>query len=295
MGKGFGYLVGIYLFSWFLKTVIGFYHIPSPSMVPTLEVGDWIFAAKFPYVLRSPEYYPLTKKGFPYYNSGILLKPKQDDIFLFTNPISHHLHPSARMSFVKRCVGLPGDTLYVLPSGEVITQTGVYQAHPTVIQGFIKTDSLLLLSETDSLWIHFSKMNTFTQEEYSQSSWRTIGPRAKHLTYYPRNIEHVIVPKRGLNVKLDTQNKAEWSELIRRDFQTFMPKEESQAKLDSIFAAKQYTFTQDFYYFLGDNLLFASDSRKWQAVPEKLLIGKAWLRFRWNPSGWKRVKCLGNV
>jgi len=291
--KGFVYLVGIYLLSWVLKIGIGFYHIPSASMVPSLEVGDWVFAVKFPYVVRSPEYYPLSKNEFPYYNSGFLLKPKQDDILLFTNPISHQLHPSARISFVKRCIGLPGDTLYILPSGEVLTKMGIYTPEPISYQGYSKVDSLLLVSNQDSLWLSFTKIEKWKKGVDRLKQWRSVKALTKFLNYWHKNVEKIIIPQKEYPITLNQQNKSDWKELIRRDRIYYESKEKSEHALDSILTAGNYRFTQDFYFFIGDNMNLASDSRKWQSVPEKLIIGKVLFRFRWNPLKLKRFKWLG--
>lgn len=70
------------------------YRIPSGSMEPTLEIGDFIFVNKFVYGLR-----------LPITNSLIVEvgSPKRGDVVVFQLPSD----PSA--NFIKRMVGLPGD------------------------------------------------------------------------------------------------------------------------------------------------------------------------------------------
>ena len=70
------------------------YRIPSGSMEPTLEIGDFIFVNKFAYGLR-----------LPITNSRIVEvgSPKRGDVVVFQLPSD----PSA--NFIKRMVGLPGD------------------------------------------------------------------------------------------------------------------------------------------------------------------------------------------
>lgn len=74
------------------------FKIPSPSMVPTLLVGDQIFANKFVYGLRVP----FTKKRF--WNGR---DPGRGEIILFKYPVDESL------DFIKRVVGLPGDTVRI--------------------------------------------------------------------------------------------------------------------------------------------------------------------------------------
>ena len=72
------------------------YRIPSGSMRPTLEVGDFIFVNKFAYGLR-----------LPVTNTRIVEigAPKRGDVIVFKLPSD----PAA--NFIKRLVGLPGDVI----------------------------------------------------------------------------------------------------------------------------------------------------------------------------------------
>jgi signal peptidase I len=70
------------------------FKIPSPSMVPTLRVGDLILVNKFHYGLRLPV---VNQKIFQLNN------PQRGDVMVFRYP----KNPS--MDYIKRVVGLPGD------------------------------------------------------------------------------------------------------------------------------------------------------------------------------------------
>jgi signal peptidase I len=76
--------------------VVEAFQIPTGSMIPTLEVGDHIFVSKFAYAV-----------GIPFTNVKIaeLGKPKRGDIIVFKYP------PDQSMDFIKRVVGLPGETI----------------------------------------------------------------------------------------------------------------------------------------------------------------------------------------
>jgi signal peptidase I len=70
------------------------FKIPSSSMRPTLEVGDFILVNKFVYGLRLPI---IDKKVIP------IGDPKRGDVIVFRYPVN----PS--QDFIKRVIGLPGD------------------------------------------------------------------------------------------------------------------------------------------------------------------------------------------
>jgi len=72
------------------------FKIPSSSMRPTLEVGDFILVNKFAYGLRLPI---VEKKFLP------IADPQRGDVVVFRYP----LNPS--QDFIKRVIGLPGDTV----------------------------------------------------------------------------------------------------------------------------------------------------------------------------------------
>ncbi|HVP87857.1 MAG TPA: signal peptidase I [Casimicrobiaceae bacterium] len=70
------------------------FKIPSSSMRPTLEVGDFILVNKFAYGLRLPI---IEKKIVP------IGEPMRGDVIVFRYPVN----PS--QDFIKRVIGLPGD------------------------------------------------------------------------------------------------------------------------------------------------------------------------------------------
>lgn len=78
--------------------VIEPFKIPSPSMVPTLLIGDQIFVNKFVYGLRIP----FTKKRLWEGRD-----PERGEVVVFLFPEDESL------DFIKRVVGVPGDTIKV--------------------------------------------------------------------------------------------------------------------------------------------------------------------------------------
>jgi signal peptidase I len=83
------------------------FRIPSGSMEPTLESGDFIFVKKYTYGLRLP----VTETKI--FATG---EPKRGDVVVFRLPADPSIH------YIKRVVGLPGDVVE-------------YQGHHLTING----------------------------------------------------------------------------------------------------------------------------------------------------------------
>jgi signal peptidase I len=100
------------------------FQIPSGSMIPTLNVGDFIVVNKYAYGLRLPV---LGTKILP------VSEPQRGDVMVFIPPHDPHY-------FIKRVIGLPGDhiqyknkTVYV--NGEPLPQelVGPVEAEPGTV------------------------------------------------------------------------------------------------------------------------------------------------------------------
>ena len=94
------------------------FRIPSGSMIPTLQVGDFIIVKKYSYGLR----FPVLEKKF--IEIG---KPKRGDVVVFRLP------SDPKTNYIKRAIGLPGDRI-------------VYRNHHLLIN-----DQSIPLTKTDNL------------------------------------------------------------------------------------------------------------------------------------------------
>ena len=102
------------------------YKIPSQSMEDTLLKGDHIMATKFSYGMTVP---------FTTYKIwGKDIVPKRGDVVIFTFPKD----PS--LDFVKRVVGLPGDTLQVKNKRVLIGGKEYLDGHEKFTDSFLLSD-----------------------------------------------------------------------------------------------------------------------------------------------------------
>lgn len=78
--------------------VISAYKIPTGSMLPTLKVGDFIFAYKLPYG------FPIPFTDGERWSASL---PERGDVVVFRYPGNENVN------YVKRVVGLPGDQIAI--------------------------------------------------------------------------------------------------------------------------------------------------------------------------------------
>ncbi|WP_336367115.1 signal peptidase I [Marinobacter sp. C2H3] len=100
------------------------FQIPSGSMLPTLEVGDFILVNKFAYGLRLPV---LGTKVVP------VGEPQRGDVMVFRYP------KDGETNYIKRVIGLPGDHIryqdkQLFINGEKIDTTFIARMPPVELR-----------------------------------------------------------------------------------------------------------------------------------------------------------------
>jgi signal peptidase I len=93
----------------FRAFVFGFFMIPSESMLPGLWNGDYFVAAKWPYGY-SRWSLPMAVPLIP--GKILASDPERGDIVVFKHPVDH-------VDYIKRVIGLPGDSVGVR-GGQVV-------------------------------------------------------------------------------------------------------------------------------------------------------------------------------
>lgn len=118
------------LIAMFVRTV-GYepFNIPSGSMIPTLLIGDYLFVSKFSYGYSKhslPFSLPLIEDRI------FFTEPERGDVAVFKLPSDN------KTDYIKRIVGLPGDTVQVVKGVLHINDKAVErtQVEDFVIEGY---------------------------------------------------------------------------------------------------------------------------------------------------------------
>lgn len=222
------------------------FRIPSFSMEPTLLAGDFILVNKSVFGPRI-DFMGSRNQGW-----AIRLKGQRsierNDILVFNDPYfrsSKIVQNWNASHYVKRCVGLPGDQLYI--------RNGAYfvNGRPAMIEGQMNVDSTQYLS---------IPMEYRVAEMFKELGW-TID-----------NFGPIYVPQRGDVVSLDTLNISLYRPLIEYETGKELTIAGEGFLLDGQLC-RSYLFQRDYYFMAGDRVVDSRDSRYWGLLPEDHIVG----------------------
>jgi len=196
------------------------FKIPSGSMIPTLLVGDLILVNKFQFGLRLPVLNTKLTEGE---------KPQRGDVMVFRYP------PNPNLDYIKRVVGLPGDTVAYLNkrltiNGEAVATTSVPE--------FFDEDAMRYFKQYEE------KLGSHSHRLLNDEQRPAFVPGAEHFPSY----------------------------------------EVCNYTVEGVTC----TVPQGHYFMMGDNRDNSMDSRYWGFVPEKNIVGKAFLVWM-NFGNFKRI------
>jgi len=363
-GSEAGEWISSILFAVIAATIVHTYFmqpftIPTSSLEKTLLVGDFLFVSKFHYGARVPKTavaFPMVHDTIPFLGVKSYLNEPQipylrfpgfeeierNDIVVFNWPVDtvrkffdrsgkHYEKPIDKKSnYVKRAVGVPGDSLsvidgYVHINGKQLelperakpqfSYVGQTKGQPFNPQSLYKlydiTDGYRYNPNNNAFFFQGLTNETFERlknhpnvasiERYVDSAGNknsSIFPNDGKRNWNNDNFGPIYIPKKGVTVDITPESMAFYKEII----ETY---EGSEFKLDNKLKINgtqvllngqpidSYTFKQDYYWLMGDNRNNSEDSRTWGYVPANHVVGKpvfVWLSWDSNASGFDKIR-----
>lgn len=333
--------------------------IPSSSLEKSLLIGDFLFVSKVNYGPRTPmttvalpmvhDSIPLAGRlsytsfpQLPYFRFPGFEKIKNNDIVVFNWPrdtLDHMYHPSPvridkprdkKTNYVKRCVGIPGDSLQIkdgivfINGKELILpeRAKPQYAYRVVLDGKTNVNFDFLLSDmkvTDGIdyisqqrdtvgiraltfenaerfrnvpgIVSVIKVNHKGPEDGVFPDFKDGKPSVTN-NWSGDNYGPIYIPQEGKTVALNKQTLPMYKIIITEY-------EGNTLKVvgDDIYVndqkATSYTFKQNYYWMMGDNRHNSLDARYFGYTPEDHIVGKPvfiWMSWDTNGKGLNKIR-----
>ncbi len=311
------------------------FRIPTPSMEKSLLVGDFLFVSKVHYGARTPMSLgiPFTKwhvRGLDLPGTRLpgFSQVERGDAVVFNWPgmpdTPNTLPVDRRDFYIKRIVGLPGETLRIDSSvvsvdGRVVHEAAtaqhlslVYKRDAAQVMPEARVRELggALVQETPEVSVingTQAVQDAVARLPYVERVERYRAPRTGQLGYqnglFPaeknwtvHDYGPVTIPKAGTTVTFTPENVSYLVPTIDRyEGRTAERRADGTVAIDGQ-VATTYTFRQDYYFAMGDNRDDSQDSRFFGFVPYDHVVGKAVLVYlSFDTSGSIPVPRLGRI
>ncbi len=263
----------------------------------------------------------------PQYRFPGFSEVKRNDAVVFNYPEELQYPLDLREYYIKRCVGIPGDKLQVKNAELYINDEKAFVPEDIQFSYFIKTDQTIRdrVFEEYNIWdkmyepgygyrVHaepeeIEKMKSlpFVNEIVFSPTYKdgqilstdssdvdpATFPKTPETSWNKDFYGPIEVPKEGQTIKVNHKNLQMYGDVLRY----YEHLEDVQIKNDKLFIDGQevteYTFSQDYFFMMGDNRHNSWDSRFWGFVPKDHVVGKAlfiWMSMDPNESFFNKIR-----
>jgi signal peptidase I len=240
----------------------------------------------------------------PYFRLPGVEDVDRGDVVVFNFPADDSRPVDRKTNYIKRCVALPGDTLYI--DNKQVKVNGKAQLTPPSAQYNYMAEMEHEVPPDYFSGLGFGDATPITSLSFYQFSINSLmadslskiravdtvrmvcyAPNRRILEIFPKsesypwnldNFGPLYIPKKGQTVVLNEQNIKLYERIIKVYEHNDLRVNGPYIKINGE-NVSSYTFKQDYYFMMGDNRDNSSDSRFWGFVPEDHIVGKAW--FIW--------------
>lgn len=211
------------------------------------------------------------------------------DYTVITRPVDK------RENYIKRCVGLPGDSLEVR-NGKVWVNGEPQEAIPGLQYNYVvQTSAPFTQYAIDNLGIreysgygsgYYMNLtdelaekvrglsNVISVNRYIYTPNDEVFPQWGAPRWSQDNYGPIWIPKKGDTVQLTAENLPLFRRIIEAYEGHTLEERDGRIVIDGK-EATEYTFAMNYYWMMGDNRHNSADSRFWGFVPEDHIVGKA--------------------
>lgn len=240
--------------------VISSFKIPSDSMSPGLVTGDNLLVNK---LIIGPRIFnlfaSLREEQTPIYRIPGIRSIKRNDVLVFNFPHPKNwskIEMNILKYYIKRCVAIPGDTLYI--------KDGFYHIPGVTEQLSIQEAQLRLAHRPDST-IDKGVFNAFPYDASIPWNIKHFGP--------------LYIPGKGDRIDLNPTTARLYRKVIEWEQGAAMEIHGDTITLNNN-RITEYTFKKNYYFMAGDRVEDSQDSRYWGLLPEEYIVGKAWIIWK---------------
>lgn len=231
------------------------YPVPTESMYPTIRPGDRIMVNKLVFgarVYRSIDFIADTSEP-PIFRMPGWRDLRHNDIVVFNFPNigEQGIWFRINQAFVKRIVGLPGDTLSVA--------RGFYRiAGRSDTVGYIPAQRMIARLPDSVVRANPNRIYPWCVPQWTI---RDFGP--------------IYVPRSGATVRLDSISFWLYRPIMQRETGLEVERDSAGGFRIGDRSVREYRFRENYYFVAGDNALSSFDSRYFGFVPEHYIVGVA--------------------
>jgi hypothetical protein len=103
--------------------------------------------------------------------------------------------------------------------------------------------------------------------------------------------KRILIPAKGTKIELNDSTFRLYGELINRYEGVQLNQDSAGNVLKNGHKVRSHTFKENYYFLINDHQGYLNDSRTFGLLPERFIIGKAWMML-FSPSGKRFLELI---